>query len=158
MRYGAFGYCNTAGIDACIPRKLGYILSGSVKRPDVNHSAIFPRALDHLTYGFVMHPIATVFSGIAMIIAFASKRFGLIACSVVTIIAFICSIVAMAVDLALTNQMKTLTRDIRHDVDVSYGAATWVTVGAMICLLLATFTSLLECCCGGSRARRHDRY
>lgn len=84
-----------------------------------------------------------------------SNRVGFFFVSLLTAVAFICSIAAMAIDLALFGQLKSKMEDVGNATgEVQYGPATWVTVAAAGLLFIATFASFFQCVCGGGNRRK----
>lgn len=114
--------------------------------------------MSNVTRAFVLHPVACGVSFIGFLIAFFSDRFGLICSSLVTFVAFILSLVCMAVDFTVFLYVR------RHVNNNSQGGASanlavsiWLVLAATILLFLAQFIVLFECCCGGGKKKRTTR-
>lgn len=138
------GWCNTAGIDTCSPKHLGYNIQnvlGEISNWDVVNNSI-----NGLTKALIVHAIAAGLAFIGFVIALISHKFGNILAAVIAFLAFVCSLVAMALDFAIFGVVKSHINknNLGH---AKYGAATWVTVVATILLLFSIIFVLIQCCC-----------
>lgn len=158
---GAFGYC-TNGI--CSKSKLGYDLTrlvGSLSNNQSNQSSGLgdgivdgvSKTLTAVTKGFILHPIAAAFAFLAMIVACLSDKIGYLFASILAVLAFLSSLAAMIIDFVAISLVKNHIGDAGGRA--TFGTGTWLTLAATILLFIATFTTLLSCCCG--RSRKHKR-
>lgn len=88
-----------------------------------------------------------------MLIAVLSHRFGFIFASVMTCLAFLSSVAAMAVDFSLLAHLKYRAREYPGALHASHGAGIWMTLTATILLFIATFACIMQCMCGTSRRK-----
>lgn len=90
--------------------------------------------------------LTVAFSAIALAIAIVHKHVGLYRASIFTFVAWLCSAIAMAVDLSMFGQMKArINASGRTGVTAEYGLATWITIIATVLLFLGTGMTLFNC-------------
>ncbi|KAL1404820.1 hypothetical protein Q8F55_008430 [Vanrija albida] len=153
VRLGIFGACRTGeGIsNQCTARSVGYNLNYVIGNFD------FSNGMSNATRAFVLHPVACGVSFIGFLIAFFSDRFGLIFSSLITFVAFVLSLICMAVDFAVFAYVR---RHINNNVQggsANWAASIWLVLAATILLFLAQFIVLFECCCGGGKKKKQAR-
>ncbi|KAL1410697.1 hypothetical protein Q8F55_001639 [Vanrija albida] len=143
-RFGVLGWCNTAGFDKCSPKALGYRFQDALG--EVSNWDVVNNSINGLTKALILHPIAAALSFIGFLIALVSHKFGNILAAFFAFLAFVCSLVAMAIDFAIFGVVKghINKNNLGH---AKYGAATWVTVVATILLLFSIIFVLIQCCC-----------
>lgn len=154
--FGAWGYCQTSGGHSCTSSGLGYNL-GSIIGQLSNESDLSKNTYTALTKANVLVPVACVLAFIAFLIALCSRKIGYLLASVMSVLAFVVSLVIMVVNFSTYGAAKNDVNGNNNNVSASYGAAMWILLAATILLLLASFTTLFECCCGRRRKQRdHD--
>ncbi|WVN87614.1 uncharacterized protein L203_102797 [Cryptococcus depauperatus CBS 7841] len=152
--FGVFGYCsNIIGKDQCSSRHLGYDIA-RVTGTLTNHSYI-NKSLDGATKALVLHPIATAIAFLSFLIAIGSDHIGYLCAALVAFVAFLVSLVAMALDFAIFGI-------IRHEINsntsasASFSAAIWLTLAATIILFFSTFIVCFSCCTNRRRVRDRE--
>ncbi|KAG6836997.1 hypothetical protein H0H93_016457, partial [Arthromyces matolae] len=124
VRYGVFGYTGSAiGI--------GYDF---LPVGDANLNTTIIR---NLTKTLILHPIGAGLAGLSFLFGLCGAsyhRAGTVFMSLLAGLAMLVTLVAFIVDIALF----TIIRDRIHDVGTSaqYGVATWLTLAALVSLLL----------------------
>ena len=106
-----------------------------------------------LTRVMILHPIACGVSFIAFILAFGSGFFGALLAATVAALAWLITLIAMAVDFALFGIVKDQVNKRSNGDKAVYSTGMWTILVAMICLFFATFVVLFTCC----SARRHKK-
>lgn len=106
-----------------------------------------------LTNAMVLHPIACGLAFIAFLFALGAGIFGAVLASAVAFIAWIITVVVMAIDFALFAIIKNGVNKSGTGAHASYSTAMWTCMAAMILLFIGTFWVLFTCL----SKRRHER-
>ncbi|KAF5326308.1 hypothetical protein D9611_000452 [Ephemerocybe angulata] len=124
--YGCLGYTNhDVGI--------GYYFSNGRLNSAVLH---------HLTKTLILHPIACGLSGIAFafgLLGATYHRTGTILMALIAGLAFLTTFVAWVIDMILFGIARQRYRD--EGLWAQYGNANWLTLGALVALILGFCTS-----------------
>lgn len=148
--FGVFGYCLAGG--SCSSRRLGYDLPAVIS--NIAGTSYQNQNIVRLTRALVLHPIATGISFLAFLVAVFSERFGYLFSSILAFLAFIVSLVAMAIDFGLFVAARNhVNNNAVGAVSAQLGNALWMTLAATIALFIASFVVCLGCC----SSRRKDR-
>jgi hypothetical protein len=93
---------------------------------------------------------------IAFLIALFSDRIGYLFSSFVALLAFLVSLVAMAIDFAIFTIVRNQVNNNSNlgNISANFGNAIWLTVAATVILFFSTFVVCFSCC----TARRKERY
>jgi hypothetical protein len=144
IRYGVFGFTGSkVGI--------GYDFQASGLRESNLNTTI----IRNLTKTLILHPIAAGLAGLAFLFGLCGAsyhRFGTIFMSLLSGLAAIITLVAFVIDMVLFG----ITRNrLRHaNTPAQYGNANWLTLGALIALMLGFCAS--ACGVFGRYRRRKD--
>lgn len=148
--FGVFGYCVGGN---CSPRSLGYDIPGITQ--NLGGQNWTNDALIRLTRALILHPIACGLAFIAFVIAIFSDRIGYLFSSLITFLAFLVSLVAMAIDFGLFTVVRNHINETNNtNISSNFGNAIWLTLAATVILFFATFVVCFSCC----TARRKERY
>jgi hypothetical protein len=159
-QFGVFGYCYQASIGSestCSSARLGYDPASILERvDDSSFSRIRADSTEALTNVFILHPIGTGVLLIAFLLSLIPKStvFGILA-TLVSALATIINIVAVAVDFAVFSLLLSEVRD--GSGSGRYGAAIWIALVAAILSLVATVLTFVTCCAGRRRRRRESK-
>lgn len=157
--FGVFGYCLGGG--SCSSRSLGYNLPGVIANvAGTNYSN---QNIVRLTRALVLHPIACGIAFLAFLVATLSERFGYLFSSLLCFLAFIVSLVAMAIDFGLfvaarnhvnaASSAANIGGVVIGSTSASLGNAVWMTLAATVSLFIASFVV----CFGVCSSRRKER-
>ncbi|KAG8902852.1 hypothetical protein FRB99_004014 [Tulasnella sp. 403] len=147
IHFGVFGYTGS-------PKKLGYPLD----QLNVNGGLFTNGTIHNLTYVLVLHPIAAGLSFLAVLFGLcgaAYHRSGTILMSIATAVAAVVTLVAWVVDMVLFGITRNHLRG--QGYPAQYGNANWMTLGALVALLLGFCTSICGIF-GRYRMRRTEKY
>jgi hypothetical protein len=142
LRYGVFGYTGS-------PVSVGYYFSGSTTNTTAIHN---------LTKILILHPIAAGLSGLAVLFGIygaAYHRTGTVFMTVLASLATVVTLFVFVIDLALFGIVRRRFRN--EGVPAQYGNATWITLGALVALLMASCTSAVGIC-GRYRGRNRPTH
>ncbi|KAG5643449.1 hypothetical protein DXG03_000922 [Asterophora parasitica] len=144
IRYGVFGYTgSTVGI--------GY----NFQVPGAEN--LNTTTIQNLTKALVLHPVAAGLAGLAFLFGICGAsyhRVGTILMALLSGLAAVVTLAAFAVDMALFGITRNRIRDAGQPA--SYGIANWLTLGALVALLLGFCAS--ACGVFGRYKRRKDTY
>ncbi|RDB16913.1 hypothetical protein Hypma_002403 [Hypsizygus marmoreus] len=144
VRYGVFGF---TGSDISIG--YDFLETGST---NLNTSVIH-----NLTKALILHPIACGLAGLAFLFGLCGARYhrvGTIFMTLLSSLAALACLVAFVLDMVLFGITRNRLRD--AGVPASYGNANWLTLGALIALLLGFCAS--ACGSFGRYRKRKDNY
>lgn len=149
-RLGNWGYCLLSnGRKTCSSSRLGYDADDIVglfsDGGDISNSII-----KGLTYALILHPIAAGITLFALIISLTTNWCLDICGSLFAFFAFLVTLVAFIVDSVLFVTARTRINNDIGGSPASLSNAYWITLAALVSLLLAAFTV----CCGSMTARR----
>jgi len=128
VHYGCFGYTNH-------PVRLGYYFS---------NDRLNSRILHHLTKTLILHPIAAGLAGIACffgLCGLAFSRSGTIFMALLSGLALLTTFVAWVIDMILFGIARQRYRN--EGLWAQYGNANWLTLGALVALMLGFCTSAI---------------
>lgn len=163
VSFGSFGYCviNAASSsgssntrDFCSGSSIGYKPIVIMERVDgVSFSHASRDTADSLTNAMILHPIACAIAFIAFLLALGAGFIGSIFAAMVAAVAWIVTVVVMAIDFALFAIVKNKVNGDSSSSHAKYGPAMWTVVGAMIALFFGMAIVLFTCC--SSRLHRN---
>jgi len=107
-----------------------------------------------LTKAMILHPIACGFNFIAFMLALGAGIVGSLLASLVALLAFLTTAVALIIDFVLFSIVRSNVNDNNTGANAYYGAAAWTTLVSAICSLLGTIVVFLTCCSGRLHRRR----
>ncbi|GAA5884220.1 hypothetical protein JCM6882_002184 [Rhodosporidiobolus microsporus] len=133
--FGNWGYCTANG---CSSARLGYDRNFIEQVTDYDGAG---RSILHgLSYALILNPICAGLSLLALLFALGTNTaLGVIA-SLLSLLAFIATVVALGLDLGL---FITARHRIRNDIPNSnahLSTAIWLVLAACVCQLIAGFT------------------
>jgi len=110
-----------------------------------------------LTKVMILHPIACGLNFIAFMLALGAGFVGSLFASIIALLAFLTTAVAVIIDFVLFSVVRSNVND-RGDQTGAYayyGAAAWTTLVSAICSLIGTVVVFLTCCSGRLHKRRN---
>jgi len=144
VNFGVFGLCvldvppDSTDQDYCSGRSVGYDISGEIAALGIPpFGSTKASALNGLTKGLVLHPVAAGIAFLAFLLAVSSHRFGYLVASGIAFIAWIFTLVCMAIDFSLFGAIKSHVNR-NSDIVATYGLLTWLTLTAFVILFFAT--------------------
>lgn len=104
----------------------------------------------------VLHPIGAGLCFIAFLLALGAGIFGSLMSTLVSILAFIVTIVALACDFA---GFAIIRRRINKDTtaSASWSVGIWLVLAAAILCLIGMITVFITCCSGRRRKSREQK-
>jgi len=156
INFGTFGWCvNDASGDDCSDSELGYSPAGVMSDQDGTEFSDYARSTTRgLTKAFVLHPIACALNFVAFMLALGAGLVGSLLASMVTLLAFLVTAVAMIIDFVLFSIVRSNINDNGTGARAYYGAAAWTILVSAICSLLGTIIVFFTCCSGRMHKRR----
>jgi len=150
IHFGCWGYTGSQ-------RSLGYTFDPSVLGFDsTNLNTV---VIHNLTFVLVLHPIAAALAGIAVLFGLcgaAYSRIGTILMSLSAALAMLLTLIVWVIDMTLWGIARNRIRDDGPAGSTAqYGNANWLTLGALIALLLGVCAASLGSC---GRYSRRSRY
>lgn len=182
--FGTFGYCildaaadnGDSSMDWCSGRHIGYSPAYVVAASEgTDFSAASSNTADGLTRAMVLHPVACAIAFIAFLLAILPGVVGSLAGSITAFIAFVLSLVAMAVDFTWCGIIRNHVNDQKNgDAEAHFDAAIWCILAAtsrctpfspcynlhakiITVLLFFGMFIVLFTCCANRRAKRRER-
>jgi small-conductance mechanosensitive channel len=107
-----------------------------------------------LTKAMILHPIACGINFIAFMLALGAGFVGSFLASVVALIAFLTTAVAVIIDFVLFSIVRSNVNNDNTGANAFYSTAAWTTLVSAICSLLGTIVVFLTCCSGRLHRRR----
>ncbi|KAF5351853.1 hypothetical protein D9756_007729 [Leucocoprinus leucothites] len=142
VHYGVFGFTGSQ-------RAIGY---------EFGNDRLNTTILQNLTKTLILHPIAAGLSGIAFLFGLcgtaARTRVGTVFMTLTAGLAALTTLVAWIIDMVLFGIARTRFRD--EGLPAQYGNANWLTLGALIALLLGFCAS--ACGVFGRYGKRRNAY
>ncbi|ORY90620.1 hypothetical protein BCR35DRAFT_299161 [Leucosporidium creatinivorum] len=132
--FGVFGYCQiiSGADDVCSKASMSYSITDAL---NIAYSNTFINlSINKATYGLILHPISAGVTLLAFIIAALSHRFGFVFAAVIAAVAWLLTIVTLALDLAIF--LPTRNKIIDAGGSVSYGVGIYCTLAAAVVLFL----------------------
>jgi len=174
VRFGVYGWCiselkaEVAGgllghtePAKCSPKKIGYEVNSEVL-DRLNLDDLDDNVSTTLTFGLATHIVAAVLSFVALLASlFTLWRGSRITAGVTMIfmiLALLFAIIAFAFDIAFATIARHVLRagPAEDWITVKIGNATWMTLVAMILLLVTSFMSCIGCVRVGRAGRSYD--
>jgi len=148
IHFGVFGYTGS-------PRSVGYFFDPTVLGLD--NTNLNNDVIHNLTFVLILHPIAAALSALAVIFGLcgaAYSRLGTIFMSLSAALATLVTLVAWVIDMVLWGIARNRIRS--SGSSAQYGNANWLTLGALIALILGFCAGTLGVC-GRYRHRRGEK-
>lgn len=161
ITFGTFGYCvlDVNGRDECSKSQIGYnpadIITAAEGSDDFSNAS--ENTAKALTRVLVLHPVATGLCFIAFLLCLGAGVLGSLMASIVSSLAFVVTIVALACDFVMFGIVKRKVNGADSDSSAHWGVAIWLVVVAAICTLLGTIVIFLSCCAGRRSRSREAR-
>jgi hypothetical protein len=146
ISFGVFGYTGSS-------IHVGYHISDA----GINSPKLADSTLYALTCIMILQPIAAGLSGLAVLFGLcgaAYHRAGTVFMSLFAGLAFLATLIAWVVDMALWGIVKQQFHN--HGIQAQYGNANWLTLGALVALFIGFFTGACGIC--GSYSKRRAAY
>jgi len=160
VTFGSFGHCvldvapASSDQDYCTKKYIGYQPAVVMSEIDgTGFSTAKSDTADGLTNAMVLHPVACGLAFIAFLLALGAGVVGAIFASMVAAVAWIVTLVVMAIDFALFGIIKNAVNKDGTGSHAYYSIGMWTCLAAMICLFIGTFWVLFTCL----SVRRHER-
>jgi len=158
VTFGTFGHCvldvapKETDQDWCTGRHIGYdpaAIMEQIDGGDFNYASA--ESTKGLTRVMVLHPVACALAFIAFLCALGSGICGALLAALVAALAWIVTLVVMAVDFALFGIIKNHVNKDGSGSHAYYSVGMWTILAAMVCLFFGMFVVLFTC----FSARRH---
>ena len=109
-----------------------------------------------MTYVMVLHPIAAGLCFIAFLLAIGAGIFGSLMSTLVSVAAFIVTIIALACDFA---GFSIIRRRVNRDTNAtaSWSVGIWLVLAAAILCLIGTVAVFITCCSGRRKKSREQK-
>ncbi|KAI1778665.1 pali-domain-containing protein [Hypoxylon cercidicola] len=163
ITFGTFGWCVqdalSSGQDSCSRSHVGYDPIAIVEQ-NVNNVDFSDYAADTsrgLTRVMILHPIATGLAFIAFLLALGAGVVGSLIASLTSLLTFIVTLVVLITDFVCFSIIKSEVNGANNGSRAEWGAASWTTLVAAICSLLATVVVFFTCCSTRLHRRRDAR-
>ncbi|KAM0552527.1 hypothetical protein ACHAPJ_007855 [Fusarium lateritium] len=156
VNFGTFGYCVTrsSGGDSCTKAHIGYNPANAVPGTDFSNAG--SDATKALTYVMVLHPVGAGLCFIAFLLALGAGIVGSLMSSLVSLLAFFVTVIALACDFAgLSIVRRRINRD--TDASASWAVGIWLVLVAAVLTLIGTVIVFITCCSGRRRRSRENR-
>jgi len=152
VTFGTFGYCvlDVAPADTdqdyCAGRSIGYSPAKVMKAIDsTGFSEAASVTADGLTNTMVLHPIACGLAFIAFLLSFGAGVVGSLLGALVAGLAWIITLVAMAIDFTLFKVIKDNVNGDGSGSVAYFSVGMWTILAAMILLFFGMFIVLFTC-------------
>jgi large-conductance mechanosensitive channel len=157
VNFGTFGYCllRSGQSDRCTSSHIGYdptdALSGASGMSEISSNTA-----KAMTYVMVLHPIAAGLCFIAFLLAIGAGIFGSLMSTLVSVAAFIATIIALACDFA---GFSIIRRRVNRDTNAtaSWSVGIWLVLAAAILCLIGTVAVFITCCSGRRKKSREQK-
>jgi len=164
VTFGTFGHCvldvapaNTDQ-DYCSGRKIGYSPASIMNAIDGTGFSIAASATaDGLTNTMILHPIACGLAFIAFLLSIGAGVIGSLLGAAVAALAWIITLVAMAIDFTLFGIIKDHVNNDGSGSVAFFDVGMWTILAAMILLFFGMFIVLFTCF-SARRARKRGVY
>jgi len=124
---------------------------------NVAFSSASSNTADGLTRTMILHPVACAVAFLAFLFSLIPGVIGSLIGSIVAAIAFILTLVAMAIDFTWCGIIRNHVNDQRNgDEEAHFDVAIWTILAATILLFFGMFIVLFTCC-ASRRAKRRER-
>ncbi|KAM0494213.1 hypothetical protein ACHAP8_008809 [Fusarium lateritium] len=154
VNYGTFGYCQMRSAGSCSKARIGYDPTDAFNGLDL--SEIGSGTAKALTYVMVLHPIGAGLCFISFLLALGAGIFGSLMSTLISIAAFLVTIIALACDFA---GLSIIRRRINRDTSAtaSWSVGIWLVLAAAILCLIGTIAVFITCCSGRRRKSREQK-
>ncbi|KAM0415021.1 hypothetical protein ACHAPD_006206 [Fusarium lateritium] len=154
VNYGTFGYCQMRSAGSCSKARIGYDPTDAFNGLDL--SEIGSGTAKALTYVMVLHPIGAGLCFISFLLAIGAGIFGSLMSTLISIAAFLVTIIALACDFA---GLSIIRRRINRDTSAtaSWSVGIWLVLAAAILCLIGTIAVFITCCSGRRRKSREQK-
>ncbi|APA16253.1 hypothetical protein SS1G_10456 [Sclerotinia sclerotiorum 1980 UF-70] len=150
VSFGTFGYCvldvDSDGNDYCTKKHIGYNPASTMSQIESTH---FSHASEDtskaLTRVMILHPIACGIMFIAFLLALGAGFIGSFLAALVSSIAFIISVVAMACDFVLFGIVKNHVNGDKSGSHAYFSVGIWCILAAMIAGFLGAIVVFITC-------------
>lgn len=146
--------------DFCSGRHIGYNAAGLMTDIEQTSFSDASRATANgLTRVMILHPIATGISFIAFLLSCGAGVFGSLLAALVSLLAFIVTIVVLICDFVLFGIIKDHVNSSSHDTSGShanFSVAIWTILVAAICTLLGAVIVFFTCCSARLHKKRRN--
>jgi len=132
IHFGVFGFTGSS-------KHLGY----PINELNTSHPVFNSVVVHNLTYALILHPIAAGFALVAVLFGLcgaASHRVGTIFMAIAASLAAIATLVVWVIDMVLFGITRNRLRD--QGYPAQYGNANWLTLGALLALMIGFCTSI----------------
>ncbi|MCJ1474741.1 hypothetical protein MMC13_003401 [Lambiella insularis] len=152
VTFGTFGHCvldvapAASDQDYCYPKSIGYSPAVVMAQVDgTGFSEAASDSADGLTYAMILHPIACGVAFIAFLLSIGAGVVGSLLGFAVAALAWILTLVAMAIDFTLFGIIKDHVNKDGSGSNAYYSTGMWTILAAMILLFLGMFIVLFTC-------------
>jgi len=160
VTFGTFGHCvlDVAPVqtdqDYCYPKSIGYKPAKIMEQIDgTSFSEVGTATADSLTNAMILHPIACALAFLAFLVGIGAGVFGSIISSLIAAVAWIITLVVMAIDFSLFGIIKDHVNKDGSGSHAYYSVGMWTCLAAMVLLFLGMLIVLFTCF--GARKERH---
>jgi len=130
IHFGWGGFTGSNGVH------VGYSFTDALPQLATNHR-LSEDVIRHLTGALVLQPISAGLAGLATLFGICGAsyhRTGTIMMSITAVLATLSTLVAWVIDMALFGIVRDQVKD--NGGQAMYGNATWMTLGALVALIL----------------------
>lgn len=166
VTFGTFGHCilDTAStnaddkVDYCTGSTVGYNPANFMREVEGTQFSQYSEDTTRiLTKVMILHPIATAIAFIAFLLCLGAGVVGSFLASMVALLAFLVTLVALVCDFVLFSIIRSNVNDASTDSDAHYSTAMWTLLAAACLLLVSTVVVFFSCCSGRLHKRRERR-
>jgi len=152
VTFGTFGHCvlDVAPVqtdqDYCFPKHIGYSplkIMGQIDGASYSHAAV--DSSRGLTDAIILHPIACAIAFLAFFASLGKGILGSLLGALLAGIAWIITLVVMAIDFALFGIVKDHVNKDGSGSHAFYSVGMWTCLAAMVLLFFAQFIVLFSC-------------
>ncbi|MCJ1341565.1 hypothetical protein MMC09_006861 [Bachmanniomyces sp. S44760] len=163
VTFGTFGHCILdvppvqTDQDFCFPKVIGYQPASIMASIDgTGFSRASAGTADDLTPAMVLHPVCALIAFIAFCLSIGAGVIGSILGASVAFVAWILTLVIMAIDFSLFGIIKNHVNSDGSGSHAYFSVGMWTLLAAMILLFLGTFIVLFTCF--SARKERRNTY
>ncbi|MCJ1369031.1 hypothetical protein MMC20_000238 [Loxospora ochrophaea] len=164
VTFGTFGHCvldvapASSDQDYCSSKHIGYQPASIMADIDgTGFGLVSSDSADGLTRAMILHPIACGIAFIAFLVSCGAGVFGSLLGAVIALIAWILTLVVMAIDFSLFGIIKNHVNKDGSGSHAYYSVGMWTCLVAMVLLFLGAFIVLFTCF-SARRAKRNTTY
>ncbi|QUC16059.1 uncharacterized protein UV8b_00300 [Ustilaginoidea virens] len=160
VTFGTFGYCVrgiSGGSDSCTHSRIGYDPAGLMRSLDgTDFSGASASTAKGLTRVMVLHPVATGLCFIALVLCAASGIIGSFVGSLVSLLAFVVTLVAMICDFIAFGIVKRHVND-QGVSTARWGSGIWLILASAIFTLVGSAVVFVTCCCARKKTPERQK-